>query len=397
MSDEAAKGTPTGHSLGPRTPARQGPTEPDPTGSEPAAQPLAPAALRRLLSELPKAELHLHLDGSLRISTALDLARSRGVEAPRSFTAMYAALVAPERCADQAELLRAFDLPIALLQDADALERATAELVEDKAAEGVRYVEIRWGPLLHGRRGLALEDGIAAVCRGAAAASRRTGTVVRLIAVALRSHDPDENVRLAEVAGRFRSEGLVGWDLAGPEAAFPDPLRHRRAFEVARAAGLRITIHAGEWGGAAQVRRALALDPERIAHGPGAIDDPDLCRELAARGIALDLCPTSNVQAGIVPSIRDHPIVRLHREGVRVTLSTDDRTVSDVTLTEEYRRVVEALGLDLPTLWAIDRGALEVAFVEPAVRDTLKADFDAVAARIPELGDGPGSAPGPTA
>ncbi len=378
MDDEAARAA-SRPSLDAPGPIRQGSDD-----AGPAAVP-APPVLRHLVGRLPKAELHLHLDGSLRIATALELARSRGVEAPRTFAGMYAALVAPERCADQAELLRAFDLPIALLQDAEALERATAELVEDKAAEGVRYVEIRWGPLLHIRRGLDLAAGIAAVCRGAAEAGRRTGTVVRLIAVALRSHDPDDNRRLADVAGRFRSEGLVGWDLAGPEAAYPDPLRHRAAFEAARSAGLRITIHAGEWGGAAQVRRALALDPERIAHGPGAIDDPDLCRELAARGIALDLCPTSNVQAGIVPAIRDHPLARLHRAGVRVTLSTDDRTVSDVTLTEEYLRVVEALGLDLPTLWTIDRGALDLAFAEPAALAPLRAEFDAFAALVPEL------------
>jgi adenosine deaminase len=367
--------------------------DPAPTRWQGASAPIGPpAALRRLLWELPKAELHLHLDGSLRITTALELARSRGVDAPRTFAAMAAALIAPERCADQAELLRAFDLPIALLQDAEALERVTAELVEDKAAEGVRYLEIRWGPLLHVRRGLDLADGIAAVCRGAAEASRRTGVVTRLIAVGLRSHDPEDNRRLAHVAARFRPDGLVGWDLAGPEAAYPDPLRHRRAFEAARAEGLRITVHAGEWGGAAQVRRALQVGPERIAHGPGAVDDPELCRELVRRGIALDLCPTSNVQAGIVPSIGDHPLLRLHRAGVRVTLSTDDRTVSAVTLPEEYERVVGALALDLSTLWAIDRGALEVAFAEPAVLARLRAEFDAVAALVPELGARP--APG---
>ena len=126
---------------------------------------------------------------------------------------------------------------------------------------------------------------------------------------------PAANVVLAETAARFRDEGLTGWDLAGPEAAFPDPLDHAAAFEAARAGGLRITIHAGEWGGAAQVRRALALDPERIAHGPGAIDDPDLCAELIARGVTLDLCPTSNWQAGIVASLAAHPLARLHRAG----------------------------------------------------------------------------------
>ena len=187
---------------------------------------------------------------------------------------------------------------------------------------------------------------------------------MRLICTALRSHDPADNVVLAETASRFVDQGLTGWDLAGPEAAFPDPLDHARAFEAARAGGLRITLHAGEWGGAAQVRRALAVDPERIAHGPLAIDDPGLCRELADRGITLDLCPTSNVQAGIVESVAAHPLAALHRLGVPVTLSTDDTTVSDITLSEEYVRAVEQNGLTLPELWAIDRHALDVAFAD---------------------------------
>src|SRR5829696_351944 len=135
----------------------------------------------RLIQAMPKAELHLHLDGSVRIGTALELARSRGIGAPSTWRGMFDALVAPMPCRDQAELLRAFDLPIALMQDAEALERITAELVESKAAEGVRYVEIRWGPLLHVARGLSLADGIEAVVRGATAAATRTGTVVRLI------------------------------------------------------------------------------------------------------------------------------------------------------------------------------------------------------------------------
>src|SRR5947199_10086934 len=139
------------------------------------------AARRAWLRAMPKAELHLHLDGSLRIETALELARSRGVDAPRDVDGMRAALVAPMPCTSQAELLRAFDLPIALMQDAEALERITVELVETKAAEGVRYVEIRWGPLLHIARGLSLRDGIAAVTRGADDAAARAGIDVRLI------------------------------------------------------------------------------------------------------------------------------------------------------------------------------------------------------------------------
>jgi adenosine deaminase len=326
---------------------------------------------------MPKAELHLHRDGSLRIETALELARTRGVDAPRDVAGMRAALVAPMPCTSQAELLRAFDLPIALMQDGEALERITAELVETKAAEGVRYVEIRWGPLLHVARGLSLVDGIAAVARGARDAATRTRTDVRLICTALRSHDPAANVELAETAARFIDDGLTGWDLAGPEERFPDAELHGTAFAAARAGGLRITLHAGEWGGADQVRRALAMDPERIAHGPGAVDDPDLCRELIARDVTLDLCPTSNWQAGIVPSIAAHPLARLHRLGVPVTLSTDDTTVSDLSLTDEYERALDEIGLTFDELRAMDRHALAVAFADEVTLERLRGEFDA--------------------
>jgi len=343
------------------------------------------AALRRLVEAMPKAELHLHLDGSLRIDTALDLARSRGIDAPRDWAGMFETLVGPERCADQAELLRAFALPIALMQDAEALERIAYELVASKAADRVRYVEVRWGPLLHVVRGLSLADGIAAVVRGGRRAAEREEVIVRFIATALRSHDPADNRTLAETAAGFRDDGLTGFDLAGAEEAFPDPLAHRAAFEAARAGGLRITLHAGEWGGAAQVRRALDVRPERIAHGPLAIEDPELCRELTYRGVTLDLCPTSNVQAGIVPSVEAHSLVALHRSGVPVTLSTDDATVSNVSLSDEYERAVARIGLTLPELWAIDRHALSVAFAEPAVLAPLQAEFEAWGAGIPEL------------
>jgi adenosine deaminase len=331
--------------------------------------------VRDLVRTMPKAEVHLHLDGSLRVATALELAASRGVDGPTDIAGMTAALVAPMPCTSQAELLRAFDLPIALMQDAEALQRITTELVETKAAEGVRYLEIRWGPLLHVAGGLSLADGIAAVCAGARDGEAGTGTVVRLICTALRSHDPAANEVLAATAARFIDRGLTGWDLAGPEEAYPDPLVHERAFEAARDGGLRITLHAGEWGGAAQVRRALAMGPERIAHGPGAVDDPDLCAELIARDVTLDLCPSSNWQAGIVPSVAAHPLARLHRMGVPVTLSTDDTTVSDITLSQEYERARSEIGLTVDELWAIDQHALDVAFAEQADLDPVRAAF----------------------
>ena len=342
---------------------------------------VAPGVLDALAARMPKAELHLHLDGSVRPATALELARARGLADRRTTVrSMRRRLAAPARVADQAALLRAFDLPILLLQDGESLARVAGELIEDVAADGTRYVEVRWAPALHTGRGLSLGDGLAAVVTGTAEGAARTGVVARLIAVAMRSHDPERNVAVAEAAARFHDRGLVGFDLAGPEAAFPDAWPHRRAFAAARAAGLRITLHAGEWGGAAQVRAALALDPERIAHGAPAADDPALVAEPIGRGVTLDLCPTSNVQAGLARSVAAHPIRRLVRAGVRVTLSTDDRTVSSLTLTAEYRRVLRRACLTPGELWRIDRHALDAAFADEATLAPLRAAFDRWAA-----------------
>jgi adenosine deaminase len=346
-----------------------------------------PAATLDLFRRMPKAELHLHLDGSIRPATALELARERGLDEGMDLEAIRRRLIAPPRCRDQAELLRAFALPVALLQDAEALERVTFELVEDLAADGTRYAEIRWAPTLHLERGLTLEEGIAAVVAGATGAAARTGVAVRLIAVALRSHAPELNREMAAQSLRFIDAGLTGFDCAGPEAAFPDPLLHAAAFEVARAGGLGITCHAGEWGGAVQVRRALALAPSRIAHGTPAAGDRTLEAELRERRVTLDLCPTSNVQAGIVRDLASHPLARLHRGGVPVSLSTDDRTVAELTLPREYARAHAVIGLAIRELWSINRHGLEAAFLhhDEELRTDLLGEFDAFAGLEPAL------------
>jgi adenosine deaminase len=342
---------------------------------------------RALLARMPKAELHLHLDGSLRPQTALELARQRGLDEGMDLTQMTARLQAPPQTADQAELLAAFDLPIAIMQDAESLYRITYELVEDVAGDGTRYVEIRWGPLLHVHSGLDLADGIAAVVAGARDAASATGVVARLIAVALRSHPPDANAVMARAATRFIDQGLTGFDLAGPEEAYPDPLVHARAFDIAREAGLGITIHAGEWGGAAQVRRALQVRPSRVAHGAVAAQDPELMAELIDRNVTLDVCPTSNVQASIFPTLTDFPLRRLLDARVPTTLSTDDRTVSDLTLVREYERALDVLGVGLRDLWAMNVHALDVAFLQhdEAARAGLTAEFEDFAAAEPVI------------
>jgi adenosine deaminase len=337
---------------------------------------------------MPKAELHLHLDGSLRPATALELGLERGlVERSISLASMTALLQAPPQVVDQAELLRAFDLPIAIMQDVESISRITHELVVDVVSDGTRYAEIRWAPALHVMGGLSLRESIQAVVDGMRTGVGATGVHVRLIAVALRSHPVETSIAVAEEAGQFFGDGLTGFDLAGQEAAYPDPLSHGTAFAIARSAGLGITIHAGEWGGAAQVWRALEVEPWRIAHGSRTADDPALMAELRSRGVTLDLCPTSNVQASIYPDLGSFPLATLARAGVPVTLSTDDRTVSDLTLVREYENASSVMGLSAAELWAMNMHALRVAFLhdDESLRAALLDEFEAFAASEPAL------------
>jgi adenosine deaminase len=322
---------------------------------------------------LPKAELHHHLDGSLRPRTAVELAQEAGQ--PLDLEEARRRMAGPQRCASQAELLTFFDLPIAVLQTEAALRRAAAELVQDLSDDGVRYAEIRWAPRLHLERGLSVDAVLEAVAAGVADGATSVPDGARpqigLIVTAMRSHPPGANVMLARTAAEFGAP-VVGFDLAGPEAEFPAP-PHAAAFRAAEEGGLALTAHAGEVPGPERVREVLAFNVSRIAHGVTAAADADLVTELRERDVTLDLCPTSNVQAGIVPSLAEHPLAALHRAGISVTLSTDDRTVTGVSLSEEYARASTMLALEPAELGAIAVNGFRRAFSPTAImRDLVR-------------------------
>lgn len=345
-----------------------------------------PAAVRRLVQDMPKAELHLHLDGSLKPIAAIELAQQHGIDAPRTYDAMFDVLTAPVQAPSQAELLRAFDLPLRILQWPDALERVTRELVEDKAADRVKFFEIKWAPALHCEQGMSVDEVIEVVADAARAAAVRCGVEARLCVVGFRAHTPERNVEVAEAAVRFRHHGVTGWDLAGYEAAHPDPTPHAEAFAVARAGGLGTTVHVGEVvDDGSLVRRALTLHTDRISHGPWSVSAPDVVATLIERGVTLDLCPTSNMQASTVPTRADHPLPTLLRMGVPVTINTDDVTISDITLSEEWLHCIADLGITLPELWRCNLHALDVAFVDEPTRARLRDEFTTWAANVPEL------------
>lgn len=246
-------------------------------------------------------------------------------------------MVAPDDCPSQAAYIEYFDDAIAVMQTDAALERIAFELCVDSAAENIDYLEVRWAPRLHLRGGLKVARVIEAVLAGL-----RAGPIPAVAIVsAMRQHSPEENVGLAREAGKFAGRGVVGFDLAGDEARYPAS-PHRPAFEAARAAGLRLTCHAGEAGEPSSVEEALSLGVERIAHGVIGARDPRIVERVRREGIVLDMCPTANYKCKAVAAVAENPLPRLVREGVRCTISTDSRTVAGTTLSREFELMSEA-------------------------------------------------------
>ncbi|MBB5079410.1 adenosine deaminase [Nonomuraea endophytica] len=285
-------------------------------------------------------ELHCHLDGSVRPATVAGLAREQGLTLDRPVRDL---VVAPADCGSLSRYLTYIDLPLQVLQTPGALRRAARELVEDWSADGVGHGEARFAPQLHGRRGMTLDEAVTAVAEGLAEGSKTTGVRTGLLLCCLRHQSPDESLAVAETAVR-RRDVVSGLDLAGDERLYP-AAPHRPAFDLAHRADLPCTVHAGEAAGAASVWEAVdVLGARRIGHGVRCAEDHALLERLRADHITLEMCPTSNVQTGAVPSLAEHPATRLLAQGLAVTIGTDARTTSATSLDLEFARLREAAG-----------------------------------------------------
>jgi adenosine deaminase len=324
--------------------------------------------------ELPKIELHLHLDACVRVETAGAIGREIGLPLPPD---LRDALVAPEVCDNLFDYLRRLDLALDVMQRVPDLERIARELVEDLARDGVIHAEVRFAPQLHTGRGLTMQEVLDAVHRGLAAGGQAHGVTTGLILCCLRHRPAEEGLGVARLAADNRDK-VCALDLAGDEGGHPDATPHIASFRVAREAGLRLTAHAGENAGASSMRQVLdLLGAERIGHGVRIEEDPGLVDRVAVERIALDMCPRSNVQTRAVASLAAHPIDRLLRRGLRVTVSTDGRTTSDTSVTGELERLAGQFGWGVAELLACQRHAAEAVFAPPDVRAALLARVDA--------------------
>ena len=327
------------------------------------------------LHGLAKAELHVHLDGSLRPATLLELAGERGVPLPAADPDRLARAMLVSGAASLEEYLEPFRLTLAVMQDAAGIERIAFELAEDHAAESVRYVEVRFCPGLCTRRGLTSSQVIDAALTGLARAERELGIRTAVIVCGLRSLPPASSLEMAELAASYAGRGVCAFDLAGAEAGYP-VADHLEALRTAEAAGLPITIHAGEGFGPRSIRQALELGrAARIGHGTRLGEDPDLLREVREAGVVLEICLTSNVQTRVAVSYDTHPLRAFFDAGLPVALCTDNRLMSGVTLTREYEHARDALGFTWKELVDIARTGFASAFAPQEVRDELLEGF----------------------
>lgn len=331
---------------------------------------------RDLLRRLPKAELHCHLDGSVRAQTLLDLAAERNVVLPGHSAAQLHDYMIVRDATNLGDYLARFSVTLSVMQDAEALERIARELIVDAAHEGVRYIEIRYSPVLNTQEGLSLDEAVEAPLRGIATGTFESGTIGRLIICALRHLDPSVSSELARLAVAYRHRGVVGFDLAGGELGHPAS-RHAESFAYARAHDLAVTVHAGEGDGADSIREAVHLcGANRIGHATRLFEDESLSRYVNDRRIALEICLTSNVQTRAVQSYETHPLRTYYEHGQNVVLNTDNRLMSGVTLVDEYAHAAEHLGFTFRELAHVARNGFECAFASWHERAAMLGSFD---------------------
>jgi adenosine deaminase len=316
------------------------------------------------IEKLPKTDLHVHLDGSLRLATILDLAREQNVELPAdSPDGLRRAMHLGENCGSLVEYLKAFDVTLRVMQNEESLTRIAYELAEDAAAENVRYMEVRYAPMLHTRLGLKLTSVIEAVLEGLRAAQKDHGIEANIIVCGIRNISPESSLEMAELAVAYKNRGVVGFDLAGAEYDHPAK-HHKAAFQLVRDNNINCTIHAGEAYGPESIRQAIHIcGAHRIGHGCRLREDGDLLHYLNDHRIPLECCPSSNVQTGAIRDLKSHPLKLYADLGLRVTINTDNRLVTDTTVSKELWLAHTEMGLTLRDLKQIITAGFKSSFL----------------------------------
>jgi adenosine deaminase len=318
-------------------------------------------------TELPKVELHLHLDCSLSYDVVSRIDPSITLEQYR------AEFIAPAKCVDLAEFLACAPRSYPLMQTEEQLRLVTLDLFEQLEKDNVLYAEIRFAPLLHTERGLSARQVVASVEAATAEAVRKTGIEARIILCTLRFYSEAQSLETVRLVEEYRGTYVAGFDIAAdrPGNVIDD---HIAAFRYARDKGIPFTAHAGETRGPVIVWDTLQhFGPSRLGHGVRGIEDPALVEHLVEQQIHLEVCPTCNVQTDIYDAYADHPIDQFYQAGIPVSVNTDTRTLTNVTLGQEYEKLHQTFGWDAQDFYNCNQNALQAAFVPDDVREGLLA------------------------
>ena len=327
---------------------------------------------REFVHSLPKAELHCHLDGSMRVETIIDLAKEQNVELPSTdVEELKRILEVGLNCKSLVEYLKPFDITCSVLQTSSALERATYELIEDCANENVRYLEIRFAPILHRDKGLRMIEIINAVMRGKDRGEKDFDIKIGIIICSIRHSDPSESMLAAELSVALKNRGVVGFDIAGAEKNFPVK-DHIEAFFLIINNNINTTVHAGEAYGPESIDQALHyVNANRLGHGTRLRESGDLMNYVNDHRIPLEMCITSNIQTKAVKNFEDHPVRFYFDMGIRVTINTDNRMISNTTLTDELMLCVEKYGFNNKELARLIINGFKSAFLSYSEKNKI--------------------------
>ncbi len=339
---------------------------------------------KNLIRRLPKPELHCHLDGSLRVKTVIDLAKKQKNDIPSyDNDELKKILNVGKNIGSLEEYIKRFDITLAVLQTPESLIRAAYELTEDCALDGVRYLEVRYSPILHTHHGMTLAETVDAVYQGLSNAEKDFNIKTGIILCGIRHISPEVSLKLADLTVQFKNKGVVGFDLAGAEENFPAK-HHQEAFSLILRNNINTTLHAGEAYGPESIHQAIHYcGAHRIGHGTRLKENPELMDYVNDHRIALEMCLTSNIQTKSIRSFREHPFRYYLNKHLRVTLNTDNRLISNTTLTDEYWLAHEQYGLTLSNFRTVIINGFKSAFMHHIERrkminhvlDELESEF----------------------
>jgi adenosine deaminase len=328
---------------------------------------------KELIRRLPKAELHVHLDGSVRPRTLLELAQEQGVKLPADNVKDLARYMHVTDARNLVDYLARFEVTLSVLQTPDALERCTYELLEDGAAENVQYMEIRYSPILCTRRGMPITEAVEAPLRALKRGEKEFGVKAALIICGIRNMSPEVSLELANLTVAYKGRGVVAFDLAGAEYNFPAK-KHKEAFYMVIDHHMATTVHAGEAYGAESIAQALHYcHADRIGHGTRLYENPELEQYVLDRRVPLEICITSNMQTHAVASLESHPLRRYFDLGIVACLNTDNRLMSATTVTEEIWLAHTKLGFTRAEIDRLILHGFASAFVPFREREAMVA------------------------